>query len=150
MCVAHHTYFCTHTLTHTHTHSSHTHTHIHTHTHTHTHTDVEVALQTQLLNKDNANTELDDIFLRMFAEVAGEQWPSLAALLSHTVQDIEAFEREQHPALCMLRGWKQSTSPTYGHLLSVMKAPFLLPGYFQRLKPQPQVQLPSNFGKCCN
>jgi len=117
------------------------------HTHTHIHTDVEVVLQMQLLDRDKANSEVDDIFLRMFAEVAGEKWPSLAALLSHTADDIEELESEQCPALCMLRGWRERVAPTYGYLLSLMNAPFLLPGFFKRLKPPPRVLLPSNFGE---
>jgi len=101
----------------------------------------------QLLDRDKANSEVDNIFLRMFAEVAGEKWPSLAALLSHTANDIEELESEQCPALCMLRGWRERVAPTYGYLLSLMNAPFLLPGFFKRLKPPPRVLLPSNFGK---
>ena len=59
----------------------------------------------------NTATAVDDEFLREFAEVVGDQWPSLASLLSFPTADVEQMKREvvgtpAEQALHMLRAWR--------------------------------------------
>ena len=116
-------------------------------------TEMEVTLQTQLLDINQANTEVDDNFLRMFADVVGTRWSFLASFLSHTAAEIEEMERQESSGLCVLQTWRDTTHPTIGHLLILLKASFLLPSFFHRIKSQfqltrrHQVQVTGNLGK---
>ncbi len=94
--------------------------------------ELEVTLQQQLLDRGRANLEVDRIFLRRFAGATGSHWASLAALLSYTAAETERFLESETPALQVLQGWKLATRPTYGYLLNILRAPFLLPSFFRR------------------
>ena len=117
---------------------------------TYTYSEIEVALQQQLLDKDKANKEMDDIFLRMLSEVVGRTWPSLASLLSFTVVEVEELAKEKNPALTMMQKWRAAARPTYSVFMSLLQAPFLLPAFFHGILPKtkpPAVRPPSNVRK---
>ena len=97
-------------------------------------TATEVALQLPLLDANKANTELDEGFLRMLAELVGSQWSSLASLLSYTRAEVKEAMLNENPALSLLKRWKQHTQPTYGYLFGILKAAFLLPSFFVRAR----------------
>ncbi len=89
-------------------------------------------LQLQLLDVDKANTDVEESFLRKLSDLAGSQWPSLASLLSYTSAQIEESLTGDTPALSLLLQWKMEKCPTYGYLLSLLRASFMLPSYFTR------------------
>ena len=87
---------------------------------------ADVPLQEKLLDPENTATAVDDEFLREFAEVVGDQWPSLASLLSFPTADVEQMKREvvgtpAEQALHMLRAWRGSRETTYGGLCARLK-----------------------------
>ena len=89
---------------------------------------ADVPLQEKLLDPENAATPVDDEFLREFAVVVGDRWPSLASLLSFPAADVEQMKREvvgtpAEQALHMLRAWrKRSREGTYGGLCAQLKS----------------------------
>ena len=88
---------------------------------------VDVPLQEKLLNPENTATAVDDEFLREFAVVVGDRWPSLASLLSFPTADVEQMKREvvgtpAEQALHMLRAWRRSREGTYGGLCAQLKS----------------------------
>ena len=88
---------------------------------------ADVPLQEKLLDSENTATAVDDEFLREFAEVVGDRWPSLASLLSFPTADVEEMKREvvgtpAEQALHMLRAWRQSRETTYGGLCALLKS----------------------------
>lgn len=94
--------------------------------------ETEVSLQQQLLDKDIANKEIDDIFLRKFSELVGGKWHSLASLFSFTAAEVEKLVEEMNPALTILQKWRSATRPTYSVLMGLLQAPFLLPSFYHR------------------
>ena len=89
---------------------------------------ADVPLQEKLLDPENATTAVDDEFLREFAVLVGDQWPSLASLLSFLTADVEQMKREvvgtpTEQALHMLRAWRRrSREGTYGGLCAQLKS----------------------------
>ena len=88
---------------------------------------ADVPLQEKLLDPENTATAVDDKFLREFAEVVGDRWPSLASLLSFPTADVEQMKREvvgtpAEQALNMLRAWRRSRETTYGGLCARLKS----------------------------
>ena len=88
---------------------------------------ADVPLQEKLLDPENATTAVDDEFLREFAVVVGDRWPSLASLLSFPTADVEQMKREvvgtpEQQALHMLRAWRRSRKGTYGGLCAQLKS----------------------------
>ena len=89
---------------------------------------ADVPLQEKLLDPENAATAVDDEFLREFAVVVGDRWPSLASLLSFPTADVEQMKREvvgtpAEQALHMLRAWrKRSREGTHGGLCAQLKS----------------------------
>ena len=84
-------------------------------------------LQEKLLDPENTATAVDDEFLREFAVVVGDRWPSLASLLSFTTADVEQMKTEvvgtpAEQALHMLRAWRRSREGTYGGLGARLKS----------------------------
>ena len=85
-------------------------------------------LQEKLLDPGNTATAVDDEFLREFAAVVGDRWPSLASLLSFPTADVEQMKREvvggtpAEQALHMLRAWRRSREGTYGGLGARLKS----------------------------
>ena len=79
------------------------------------------------MDPENTATAVDDEFLREFAEVVGDRWPSLASLLSFPTADVEQMKREvvgtpAEQALHMLRAWRRrSRETTYGGLCARLK-----------------------------
>ena len=79
------------------------------------------------MDHENTATAVDDEFLREFAEVVGDWWPSLASLLSFPTADVEQMKREvvgtpAEQALHMLRAWRRSREATYGGLCTRLKS----------------------------
>ena len=89
---------------------------------------ADVPLKEKLLDPGNAATAADDEFLREFAMVVGDRWPSLASLLSFPTADVEQMRREvvgtpAEQALHMLRAWRRrSREGTYGGLCTQLKS----------------------------
>ncbi len=122
-------------------------------------TATEVALQSHLLDVDKANIELEEDFLRMLADQAGSLWTSLASLLSYTSAEVEEMLVNDNPAVSMLQGWRQTNHSTYGNLLSLLKAAFMLPSFYNRARhlrashstaasERHEIQLFTNIGNC--
>ena len=88
---------------------------------------ADVPLQEKLLDPENAATAVDDEFLREFAVVVGDRWPSLASLLSFPTADVEQMKEvvgtPAEQALHMLRAWRRgSREGTYGGLCAQLKS----------------------------
>ena len=89
-------------------------------------------LQEKLLDPKNTATAVDDEFLREFAEVVSDRWPSLSSLLSFPTADVEQMKREvvgtpAEQALHMLRAWRRgSRKGTYGELCARLKSIILI------------------------
>ena len=88
---------------------------------------ADVPLQEKLLDPENTATAVDDEFLREFAVVVGDRWPSLASLLSFPTTDVEQMKREvvgtpAEQALHMLMAWRRSREGTYGGLCAQLKS----------------------------
>ena len=85
-------------------------------------------LQEKLLDPKDTATAVDDEFLREFAVVVDNRWPSLASLLSFHTADVEQMKREvvgtpAEQALHMLRAWRRrSREMTYGGLCARLKS----------------------------
>ena len=104
-----------------------------------------MALQTQLLSNTVTNCRVDDVLLDMLVVATGNQWHFLAAVLGHSVVDLErATERRRRrrkrrrrrrrkAALDLLCTWRDRTQPTYGDLLQV---------FFSSLFPSPSDHTP--------
>ena len=79
------------------------------------------------MDPENTATPVDDEFLREFAEVVGDWWPSLASLLSIPTADVEQMKRgvvgtPAEQALHMLRVWRRRSIRTYGGLCARLKS----------------------------
>ena len=89
------------------------------------HTGPQVQLQEKLLSQHNHSLRPDAEFLQSFADVVGSKWPSLAASLSLSGDEIEEVKGEgltqQERALKMLRKWAAKEGATYGQLYQTLK-----------------------------
>ena len=81
---------------------------------------VHVQLQEKLLDQDNFSVKPDDEFLELFAGVVGSQWPSLAASLPLSEEEImEVRQGDVSQRECvfkMLHKWASTSDATYGQL----------------------------------
>ena len=81
---------------------------------------VHVQLQEKLLDQDNFSVKPDDEFLELFAGVVGSQWPSLAASLPLSEEEImEVRQGDVSQRECvfkMLHKWVSTSDATYGQL----------------------------------
>ena len=88
---------------------------------------VAVHLQGIILEQDNFSVKPDVEFMELFAGVLGPLWPSLAASLSLSEDEIAQLRRgdvsPQQRALDMLRMWVSTREDaTYGQLCQKLKA----------------------------
>lgn len=78
------------------------------------------------MDQQNHDLKPDTEFLKLFADVVGSKWPSLAPSLFLSVQEIEAVKREgltlQDHAYRMLRRWAAREGATYGQLYQTLKS----------------------------
>ena len=79
-------------------------------------------VQRTLQNKQNADTEITDEFIKKFTTVIGSMWPLLASLLSFTTAEIEQIKREvtgvpSVKAAAMMNKWRERATATYGTLM---------------------------------
>ena len=81
---------------------------------------VHVQLQGKLLDQDNFSVKPDDEFLELFADVVGSQWPSLAASLALSEEEIMEVRKgdvsQRECAFKMLHKWVSTSDATYGQL----------------------------------
>ena len=88
-------------------------------------TGVAIQLQQKLLDPQNHDVTPDAEFLSAFAGVVGSKWPSLAATLSLSADEIMEVKREetsvQDHALKMLNTWASREDATYGKLCHSLK-----------------------------
>ena len=86
---------------------------------------VAMQLQEKLLAPQYRDLKPDEEFLELFAGVVGSKWPSLAASLSLSGEEIEEVKKEglsqQDHTLRMLRKWVSREDATYGHLYQTLK-----------------------------
>ena len=83
---------------------------------------IAVDLQRTLRNKQNADTEITDEFIKTFTTVIGSMWPLLASLLSFTTAEIEQIKKEvtgvpSVKAAAMMNRWREKATATYGTLM---------------------------------
>ncbi|MBA4719382.1 MAG: hypothetical protein HRO68_09920 [Nitrosopumilus sp.] len=67
----------------------------------------------------------DSKFLESFAVVLGDKWPSLAASLCFSAEEIEEVKKEgkqRDHALQMLKKWVSMEGATYGLLCQTLKS----------------------------
>ena len=91
--------------------------------------ELHVQLQQKLLEEDPAkNTQKPDAeFLESFSSVVGREWPSLAASLSMSEEDIQEVKGKgeelshQARALQMLEKWVSSDDASYSKLCQTLK-----------------------------
>jgi hypothetical protein len=115
---------------------------------------TDIQLQEKLISQDYHNIKPDKEFLEPFAGVVGSEWPSLAASLSLSDDEIEEVRRaggsqshdpqgmlqydekgdtigvlsQQGHALLMLKKWASTgESATYGQLFQALKTIPLFP-----------------------
>ena len=81
---------------------------------------VHVQLQEKLLCQDNFSVKPDEEFLELFAGVVGSQWPSLAASLVLSEEEIMEVRKgdvsQRECAFKMLHKWVSTSDATYGKL----------------------------------
>ena len=86
---------------------------------------VAVELQEKLLARQFCSIKPEVGFLESLAGVVGSKWPSLAASLSLSGDEIEEVRREegshQDLALQMLKKWYSREDATYGQLCQALK-----------------------------
>jgi len=87
--------------------------------------DVHAELQKQLLDRNNANTAVDDVSLRMLADVAGTKWHYLTSFFSFTPTEIKEAKGGKKPLLYLLIEWKERVHATYGDLCDIMSTLYL-------------------------
>ena len=91
-----------------------------------------IDVQQKLLDPQYSDQKPDEDFLRSFAEVVDNRWPSLAPLLSLSLSDIEKIKRDKgrlpqaKQAHHILRKWSSREDATYGQLLEKLKTMSLL------------------------
>ena len=81
---------------------------------------VHVQVQEKLLDQDNFSVKPDEEFLELFAGVVGSQWPSLAASLPLSEEEIMEVRKgdvsQRECAFKMLNKWVSTSDATYGQL----------------------------------
>ena len=81
---------------------------------------VVISLQEKLLEPQYHEVKPGVEFLESFADVVGSKWPSLAAYLSMSGEEIEDMRKIGHShircALRMLQKWASTEEATYGWL----------------------------------
>ena len=86
---------------------------------------MAVGLQEKLLSSQCHDVKPDVPFLESFAGVLGSKWPSLAASLSLSGDEMEEVRMEegspQEFALRMLKKWFSREDATYGQLCQALK-----------------------------
>ena len=87
---------------------------------------VAMQLQEKLLAPQYRDLKPDEEFLESFAGVVGSKWPSLAASLSLSGEEIEEVKKDeglsqQKLPLRMLRLWVSREDATYAHLCQTLK-----------------------------
>ena len=55
---------------------------------------ADVLLQEKFLDPENTDNAVDDEFLKGFAAVVDDRWPSLGSLLSFSTANVEQMKRE--------------------------------------------------------
>ena len=86
-----------------------------------------IQLQELLLDRDSHDLKPDDRFLKLFAEVVGSKWPSLALILSLPSSKIMDVKREgeslpNNCAFLMLQEWAAKKDATFGQLYQKLRA----------------------------
>ena len=86
-------------------------------------TGVAVGLQEKLLSPQYHDKKPDVKFLESFAGVLGSKWPSLAASLSLSGDEMEEVRKtaSKDQALQMLKIWCPREGATYGTLCRVLQ-----------------------------
>ena len=91
---------------------------------------VVISLQEKLLEPQYHEVKPDVEFLESFADVVGSKWPSLAASLSMSGDEIEDMRKKGyshiHCALQMLQKWISTEEATYGWLCERLSSQLLL------------------------
>jgi len=85
---------------------------------------VHAELQKQLLDRNNANTAVDDVSLQMLADVVGTMWPYLASF-PFIPTEIKEVKGGKKPLLFLLTEWKERVHATYGDLYDIMSTLYL-------------------------
>ena len=91
--------------------------------------DSQISIQEKLLEQQNHTLKPDVEFLESFAGVVGSRWPSVAASLSLSDEEMEEVRKEesspQNQALQMLNMWCARENATFHSLCRVLQT-FLL------------------------
>ena len=87
---------------------------------------IDVNLERRLLDPSRASCELDEDTLQQLADVTGDKWASIAALLSFTIAEIEQIRSEDCPAQAMLQKLKEKEILTCEQLCSRLRTITLL------------------------